>query len=316
MLLISCLSLLGAHARLCLPLGILIALILPDMNSHIRHFVPFIIVMIYASAMIRLDLWEALQGALRPRRILQNIGLSLGILVLVPCLFFIIAQGLGLSDEFVSVLVWYAVAPPIASTVWMCLLLGFRPVLAMELVVITSLLAPFTGPFLGNLFLTDVVSLNSFDLFVRLALMIVGGTGLAVIGQFALGRQRIIKNESAFDGLSTIAMLLFLIPVFNGISTQIATTPYMAIQLLSLAVLVNFGSQLFIISAAFLFQKKHIRDSLNVMAVITGNRNVGLYYAALPHDPVMSLFTAMYQVPLYLTPLFLGWLSRYSNTKQ
>ena len=125
---------------------------------------------------------------------------------------FIIAQGLGLPDEFLSVLIWYAVAPPIASTIWMCLLLGFRPVLAMELVVMTSLLAPFTGPFLGNLFLTDVVPLNSFDLFVRLALMIIGGAGLAILGQLALGRQRITRNETAFDGLSTVAMLLFLIP--------------------------------------------------------------------------------------------------------
>lgn len=310
---ISGLSFLGTHARLCLPLGILVALLLPDMGSQIRHFVPYIIVMIYASAMIRLDLWEALRGSLKPRRIFQNIGFSLGILVLVPCLFFIIAQGLGLPDEFLSVLIWYAVAPPIASTIWMCLLLGFRPVLAMELVVMTSLLAPFTGPFLGNLFLTDVVPLNSFDLFVRLALMIIGGAGLAILGQLALGRQRITRNETAFDGLSTVAMLLFLIPVFNGTSTQIAADPYLAIQLLCLAVLVNFGSQLFMIGTAFLFQQPHRRDSLKVMAVITGNRNVGLYYAALPYDPVMSLFTAMYQVPLYLTPLFLGWLSRRST---
>ena len=42
---------------------------------------------------------------------------------------------------FIPVLVWYAVAPPIASTVWMCLLLGFRPILAMELVAMTSLIA-------------------------------------------------------------------------------------------------------------------------------------------------------------------------------
>ena len=310
---ISGLSFLGTHARLCLPLGILFALILPDMGSQLRHFVPFIIVMIYASAMIRLDLWEALRGSLTPRRIIQNISLSLGILVLVPCLFFIIAHGLGLPDEFLSVLVWYAVAPPIASTIWMCLLLGFRPVLAMELVVMTSLLAPFTGPFLSNLFLTDVVLLDSFDLFSRLALMIVGGAGLAIIGQLILGRQRILKNERAFDGLSTIAMLLFLIPVFNGTSAQMAAEPYLAVQLLCLAVLVNFGSQLFMIGAAYLVHEKNKRHSLNVMAVITGNRNVGLYYAALPYDPVMSLFTAMYQVPLYLTPLFLGWLSRSSG---
>ena len=71
----------------------------------------------------------------------------------------------------------------------------------------------------------------------------------------------------------------------------------------------NFGTQLFMIGLA-IFLRASRQKMLNVMAVIAGNRNVGLYYAALPYDPVMGLFTAMYQVPLYLTPLFLGWLSK------
>lgn len=313
--LISGLNVLGKHARLCLPLGIVVALVLPDMGSQLRHIVPYIIVIIYASAMIRLDLWEVLKGSVQPRRITQNIGLSLFILVLIPGLFFALAKAVDLPAEFLSVLVWYAVAPPIASTVWMCLLLGFRPVLAMELVVITSLMAPFSGPFLSSLFLTEVVQIDSFDLFVRLALMIIGGAGLAIIGQRVFGRQTIAQNERAFDGVSTLAMLLFLIPVFNGISTQISASPLLAVHLLGLALLMNFGSQLCIIGAAGLLRAKHIHDTLNVMAVITGNRNVGLYYAALPYDPVMALFTAMYQVPLYLTPLFLGWVSKSRTAK-
>ena len=108
-------------------------------------------------------------------------------------------------------------------------------------------------------------------------------------------------------------MLIFLIPVFNGVSTQISISPVLAYQLLALAVLMNFGSQLFMMVLAIFLRAKQAKDTLKVMAVIAGNRNVGLYYAALPYDPVMGLFTAMYQVPLYLTPLFLGWLSRIQN---
>ena len=80
---------------------------------------------------------------------------------------------------FIPVLVWYAVAPPIASTVWMCLLLGFRPILAMELVAMTSLIAPLSGPFVSSLFLSNIVSIDPIDLLTRLALMIVIGGGLA-----------------------------------------------------------------------------------------------------------------------------------------
>ena len=105
-------------------------------------------------------------------------------------------------------------------------------------------------------------------------------------------------------------MLAFLIPVFNGVSMKILASPILAVQLLGLAVLMNFGTQLFMMGLAIFLRAKQAKDTLKVMAVIAGNRNVGLYYAALPYDPVMALFTAMYQVPLYLTPLFLGWLSR------
>ena len=313
MFLINCLSFLGKHARLCLPIGLCIALILPDLGDQVRDMVPLVIIIIYASAMIRLDLGIAIRGAVQPHRILQSLCISLVILILIPCLFVFTARSLGLAEMFIPVLIWYAVAPPIASTVWMCLLLGFRPVLAMELVAMTRLIAPLSGPFVSSLFLTNMASIEPFDLLTRLGLMIVIGGALALLGQQIISRKRIEEHHTVFDGISTCAMLIFLIPVFNGVSTQISISPVLAGQLLGLAVLMNFGSQLFMMGLAIFLLAKQAKDTLKVMAVIAGNRNVGLYYAALPYDPVMGLFTAMYQVPLYLTPLFLGWLSRIQN---
>jgi hypothetical protein len=39
-----------------------------------------------------------------------------------------------------------------------------------------------------------------------------------------------------------------------------------------------------------------------------GNRNVSLYLAALPPDPVFGLFVAFYQFPILLTPVVMGRL--------
>ena len=142
------------------------------------------------------------------------------ILILIPCLFVFTARSLGLAEMFIPVLIWYAVAPPIASTVWMCLLLGFRPVLAMELVAVTSLIAPFSGPFVSSLFLANIASIDPFDLLIRLGIMIVVGGGLALLGQWLISRKRIEEHHTVFDGISTCAMLIFLIPVFNGVSTR------------------------------------------------------------------------------------------------
>ena len=63
MALINCLTFLGKHARLCLPLGLCVALILPDLGKQIRHMVPPIIIIIYSSAMIRLDIRAAIKSA-------------------------------------------------------------------------------------------------------------------------------------------------------------------------------------------------------------------------------------------------------------
>ena len=77
MFLINCLSFLGKHARLCLPIGLCVALILPELGEQVRDMVPLVIIIIYASAMIRLDLGIAIRGAVQPRRILQSLGLAL-----------------------------------------------------------------------------------------------------------------------------------------------------------------------------------------------------------------------------------------------
>ena len=90
----------------------------------------------------------------------------------------------------------------------------------------------------------------------------------------------------------------------------------LAIIAVGLACGLNFGSQslVFISAKSILFFKKRVsRDHKQLpygtrsVAVVAGNRNLGLYFAALPTDPIFSLFVAAYQLPLYLTPMVAGW---------
>jgi hypothetical protein len=41
-----------------------------------------------------------------------------------------------------------------------------------------------------------------------------------------------------------------------------------------------------------------------------GNRNVSIYLAALPPDPLFGLYVALYQLPMLFTPLVLGRVLR------
>jgi hypothetical protein len=181
----------------------------------------------------------------------------------------------------------------------------------MEVVVLTSLAAPFTGPFLAAWLLADIATIDQLTLFYKLAGMICGGSLIAVIGQGVLGRTKIEENRLVFDGLSALAMLVFLIPVFNGMGAVILQNPLLAFHLCGLAVVMNMGAQIALLGCSRLFRP--YAERLQVLAIVTGNRNVGLYFAALPADPVFALFTAMYQIPLYLTPLIIGRFSLWLN---
>ncbi len=147
-MLYSALCGLGRYARLALPLGILIALLLPEL--HLRwDILPLNITLIYAASIIRLDLKSTAQLAFTPKRLAISLTITLFILCLVPIVYVMLARIGGLAALYYPSLIWFAVAPPIASTIWICTLLGFRAALAMEVVVLTSLAAPFTGPFLA-----------------------------------------------------------------------------------------------------------------------------------------------------------------------
>lgn len=302
----------GRNARIVLPAGVVLALLLPSSGNLLKPLVPWIIAILYATSMIRLDLKAALLGAVKPSRLMVNLCLSLILLVVVPVAAFAVASLAGLDEAILPVLTWYAVAPPIASTIWMCALLGLDLVLAMELVVLTSLLAPFTGPLLGSWLLGTAVPIDSVELCLRVTAMIITGAGLSILAKRWLGEDWIRRHPARLDGIAALAMMAFLLPVFDGTGVMVLQDPMLAAVLLGLAVLLNTGSQLVLVTLAWL--RLVPRRAGHSLAVVSGNRNVGLYFAALPADPVMGLFTAMYQFPLYLTPLLMGVVRRLQPT--
>ena len=308
-MIIPALQFIGTHARVILPAGIIVALLLPEHQMRWDIILPAIITFIYAASFIRLDLKQSFRDAFRLHSLVISISLSALILCMVPLGYTGLARLFGLDQIFMPSLVWFAVAPPIASTVWMCAMLGFRAALAMEIVLITSLAAPFTGPFMASLVLQDIAVIEPLPLFFRLAMMIFGGGVIAYFGQKMLGRETIEAQRKSFDGLSALAMMIFLIPVFNGMGRVIIADLWLAFYFLLLAGVMNAGIQIVIMVCASFSSSATIRAVGDVMAVVTGNRNVGLYFAALPPDPAFALFTAIYQVPLYLSPLMLGGLA-------
>ena len=144
--------------------------------------------------------------------------------------------------------------------------------------------------------------LDGLALAGRLALIILGGTLVAMISRHLLGADLVERRRVAFDGVTAIGMLFFLLPVFDGVVDAVRSAPLLAVGLLLLVAMTNFGLQFLIHRAS---RRATTDKTAGAMGILWGNRNVTLFLASVPENPVFSLYVALYQFPMYFTPLIM-----------
>jgi len=299
---IAALEWIGARARWVLALGVLIAMFLPALASILRPALPGLVALVVALAMARLDLPGLARRAARPRRLCGLLVWSLALLVLTPAVLWAGGRILGLPPDHLAALVYTGAAPPITSAASLCLMMGLDAALALEITIFASLATPLIGPAVVTLLLGQAVPLDAVDLGIRIAAMIAAGTLGALALRRLAGPERIARNARVFDGVAALAMLTFIIPVFDGVPALIAEAPRFALATFALAVLGNFGLQILVAQAA---RRALPPGSAGAAGLLWGNRTVALYLAALPHDPAYALYCGLYQFPMLMTPLLM-----------
>ena len=85
----------GRHARILLPLGVLLALLLPSSGAFFKPAAPYILAVLIGAALVRLDIGAVLKAALQPQRLIRNFAISLGLLFIVPLVFLPWQNGLA-----------------------------------------------------------------------------------------------------------------------------------------------------------------------------------------------------------------------------
>lgn len=281
----------GTRARWVLFVGAFAGLAAPDLSAVLRPALPVFVTMVYALAMLRVDPVAILTGLARPRRAAAILGAVALMLVAAPVFAFAVARALALGPEVERILVYTFAAPPIASAAAMCLIIGFRAALALELTIVASLVMPFTGPLVVEALIGAEVALNPGELSLRMAAMIFGGFAAAMIGRWWMGRERIERNAHALDGLAALGFLLFILPLFDGARDAIAAAPLTALGYFALAAVVIF-------SAVAVALRCGARDPAGAVGVVAGTRSVAIFLAALPPDPAFALYVALYQFPM------------------
>jgi len=174
----------------------------------------------------------------------------------------------------------------------MCLIIGFQGARALELTIIASLVMPITGPLVVGILIGTELDISPIELGLRMAAMILGGFAAAMIGRHLLGTAAIDRNGPALDGIAAIGFLLFVMPLFDGVRASILAAPWMAL------VFLGFSSVLILGITALALILPGARDRNGALGMVWGTRSVAIYLAAIPPDPVFTLFVAVYQLPM------------------
>ena len=308
---IAALEWIGIRARWILAIGAVAALFLQDLAASLRPALPAFVALMYLLAMVRIDLGAVLRRSLRPARFMAILGACFALMVVTPALIALIAKLLSLPEDLKQSLVYIAAGPPLGSAAALCLLLGLDAALAIELTIVGSFLTPFLGPIVTSILLGEAVPIDPFSLSLRLAVIVGAGAICAVLLRRQLGTELIARRASVFDGIGALAMLVTVVPIFDGATEQILRTPELAALTLALVFALNIGLQL--VSTPIL-NRITGPESAGAMGLIWGNRNAALYLAALPQAPVFSLFVALYQFPMYMTPLLMRYFYSRRNS--
>lgn len=294
----------GRHARLILLSGLFAVPLLPTPPGLLQPLLPVLVSVLIGLALCRLYL-PALLADLAEPRFLPALMLGIALFQIVAAgLFYALGWVLGFGSALLMVVTVFAVAPTLTSAPNIALMLGYDARMTLFWTLASTFLAPLTIPL--ALEVTGLaLEIDPVRIALNVALILAGGIGLGFILRRGLGPNRIAREGAALDGLSALVMLAFLFPLLEGVLPEIAAQPMRAMGLAALALSLNLGCNLLIRSGAIRFFS---RPRARALGLIFGNRNIAIMLAALPHDPTLSLFVALAQIPIYSSPIILRGL--------
>jgi BASS family bile acid:Na+ symporter len=309
---LALMSALGRRAPMVLVIGLVLGLALPRLGAVLRPALPALVVLLFGFALVRID-WSAVFAAFR--RPWWIGGIVAVLMVAVPVGVYGVAAFLRLPADLTASLVLMACAPPIGSAPNLAFILGLDATVALNVVVVGTLLMPLIAP--PMVFAILGLDLDVAPEIVALRLVATIAIALLLAAGFRrlLGRDRIHRHGSVLDGGTAVVMVLFVIAVMEGVQARLTKEPETVLAFLAAACVANFGLQALVAAFAPLARGPSagpLRRQVLAVALMAGNRNIALFLAALPEHSVgfLTLFVAVYQIPMYVTPMFAGRLYR------
>ncbi|MDP1840162.1 MAG: hypothetical protein Q8L19_16795 [Reyranella sp.] len=295
----------GGRATTLLPFSLLLGLLFQDFAAAMRPLLMSLAVILLMLALARTD-WDRLRELLKRPGL--AITLSLLNLIAVPLVVWPIWQSLGLWPGLIAALCLSAMAPGIISAATTATFLRLDSSLALLISLLTNVLVPVTLPPLALWLLGLDLKIGLLDLSLRLALIVV----LALLGALAIRRwrgPRIAQEGATLDGLSVVVLMIFAVPLMDGVVARALAEPVKLAGFIAGAFAGMVLCNLVMAAATLPFLDR--RTALTA-GYCSGGRHNALLMAVLPvtADPDIFLFIAAVQFPIYMIPTLLQPLYR------
>ncbi|MEJ6392105.1 hypothetical protein V8J82_02495 [Gymnodinialimonas sp. 2305UL16-5] len=296
------------HGRWGLVVGLVIGLAFPTLAQAMRPYLPQMVACLLGITAFRIGYRASVgQIAAGPRVLGEVLALQLAL----PLVGLGAISLLGLQGTLGGLaIVLMLCAPAISGSANFAVLLGHAPAPALQILVLGTALFPATalpvllllGPALGEVGTILWTSL-------RLTAVILGATGLGCAARALFLPNPTPAQVMRLDGLGVVALGVIVVGLMAGIAPVMESAPLALLGWLALVFGANFGLQIVAYSA---LSRRVPSERHAAVSLISGNRNVALYLLALPPEIVDPLlpFIGCYQLPMYLTPLFMRWLYR------
>lgn len=290
----------GGRATTLLPFSLAIGLLFQNIAAAARPLLWPLAVALLMLALARTD-WTRVTHLLRRPGL--AIVLTLVNLIVVPVIVWPIWQATGLWPGLVAALCLSAMAPGVISAAATAAFLRLDSSLAILLTLFTNFLVPFTLPPLALWLLDLDLHISAVDLSLRLALIV----SLASLGAFAIRRfqgEWKPEHEATLDGLSVLVLMIFAIPLMDGVVAKALAEPLKLAGFIGGAFAGMILCNLLVAAGTFPFLDRRVALTAGYCS---GGRHNALLMAVLPAsvDADIFLFIAAVQFPVYLIPTLL-----------
>lgn len=291
----------GKHASNVLPLSIVIGLCIPQLAEIAQPLLAPALLVSLTISLVRIETEALFKSLFRWQWIVL---LCVWVLILSPVIVWLVLQLFSLPESITKAALITAAAPPVTACAAIAIFLNIDAAIAVVITIVTMLLVPLSLPPIVYYLAGLQIEIGLWQVSLRLAAFVFASFILASLIKKLVGRTRIHRQRSVFDGISVIFIGIFIIGVMHGVTGMFFRQPLYMSKVLVVSILLVLGLN---ILGTALFWRFGPRTALAV-GLASGNCNMGLVYLILMDQAPLDLlvFFAVGQVPMYFIPSLLA----------